>query len=237
MQAPSAGVSFRRRLGVPSDAFVSLYMFDVHSTLTRKNPQAAVAAFLRFARHNRHAHLILKVNRLRNASPEALRWLPRHPRIHLIGEPLSPGELTDLYRSADCYLSLHRSEGFGRTLVEALQHGLDLICTDFSGPRDFVNQDNALLVRWDRRDVAPGDYPHAERSWWAEPSVDHAAERLTQAFEKRRRGLTNTSGQVTGAAFTPQAMAQRYRPILQAVQSQLIAQPPLPHSSRTVVRT
>lgn len=237
MQAPSAGVRFRDRLGIPPGAFVSLYMFDVHSTLNRKNPQGAVSAFVQFAQRNRDAHLILKVNRLRNAAPHALSWLHHHPRIHLLSEPLSPGELSDLYRSADCYLSLHRSEGFGRTLVEALQHGLHLVCTDFSGPRDFLNADNALLVQWNQRAVAPGEYPHAERSWWAEPSVAHAATRLQEAYERHKRGQSNLSGVATGAAFTPEALAQRYRPILQAIQMQAAERAPSPSPSRTVVRT
>ena len=237
IQAAPTGVDFRRKLGIPPAAFVSLFLFDVHSTLQRKNPQAAVQAFLRFADQHPQAHLILKVNRLHNAQPGALDWLPRHPRIHLLTDTLAPGELTDLYRSADCYLSLHRSEGFGRTLVEALQNGLELVCTDFSGPQDFVNETNALLVNWKRQTVEPGDYPHAETSWWAQPSVKHAAQRLHEASLRRARGSTNAAGQATGAAFLPQALAERYRPILQAIQTQAGATSPPRQPSHSVVLT
>jgi glycosyltransferase involved in cell wall biosynthesis len=142
VQHPPTGRKFRKELQVPAKAFVCLFMFDLHSTLTRKNPQAVLRVYLKFAEDHPTAYLFLKVSRWQNMGPDALAWVPRHPRIKIIQDTLSPGELTDLYNSANCYLSLHRSEGFGRTLVEALQNGLHVVSTDFSGPKDYLTPDN-----------------------------------------------------------------------------------------------
>jgi glycosyltransferase involved in cell wall biosynthesis len=221
LQAPGQGVNFRKQLGIAPEAFVSLYLFDVHSTLQRKNPQAAVQAFLRFARHQRKAHLVLKVNRLDPQDTQALHWIPRHPRIHVLAQALTPAQLTDLYQSADCYLSMHRSEGFGRTLVEAMQNGLELVCSDFSGPGDFLTADNAHLLGWSRLEVKAGDYPHTPGSWWADPSVEDAVRALRGAYQRRQHG-PNRAGQNTALTFSPAHLAAKYFAVLKAIQTEAI---------------
>lgn len=204
--------NFRKELRIPPRAFVSLFMFDMHSTVNRKNPQGAVQAFLDFAGTKKNVYLILKLNRWESTPKEKLAWLPTDPRVKLVTETLDGNELASLYRAANCYLSLHRSEGFGRTLVEAMQQGLTLITTDFSGPVDFVNRENSLLIDWTKREVGPDDYPNAEASWWAEPSIEDAARKLGEAYRDRER-FTEAAKQ-TGRGFTVEGLANRYRPVL-----------------------
>jgi len=215
VQHAPTGMNFRKKLEIPHDAFVSLYMFDLHSTMKRKNPQAVIRVFLEYAKKLPHAYLILKVNRWQNMGPNAFNWLPKHPRIKLVKETLSPGELSDLYRSANCYLTLHRSEGFGRTLVEAMQHGLHVVSTDFSGPADFLNKENSLLVDWTRRDLQLNDYLNFTKSWWAEPNEVTALKQLEAAFELSCKG-PNLSAIKTGKEFRFEALAKRYQRILAA---------------------
>lgn len=205
--------NFRKELGIPAKAFVSLYMFDLHSTVNRKNPQGAVQAFLDFAGARKDVFLILKLNRWESTPKEKLAWLPTDPRIKIITETLDGAELAALYKSANCYLSLHRAEGFGRTLVEAMQQGLTLITTDFSGPADFVNETNSLLVDWKRRDMGPDDYPNADPSWWAEPSIEDAARKLEEACSGKRNRFSKAA-KATGEQFTVEALAERYEPVL-----------------------
>ncbi len=211
--AKPAKRNFRKELGIPAKAFISLYMFDLHSTVNRKNPQAAVQAFLDFAGSKKDVYLILKLNRWESTPKEKLAWLPTDPRVKIITETLDGAELASLYKSVNCYLSLHRSEGFGRTLVEAMQQGLTLITTDFSGPADFVNETNSLLVDWTRRDMGPDDYPNADPSWWAEPSVEDAARKLEEAYRGKRDRFT-VAAKETGGRFTVEALANRYEPVL-----------------------
>jgi hypothetical protein len=218
VQHPGSGRDFRAELQIPKDgpstAFVCLFMFDLHSTMARKNPEAVVRVFVELAKNNPSAYLILKVSRWQNMGRNALAWIPKHPQIKVIKETLKPAELSDLYQAANCYVSLHRSEGFGRTLVEALQHGLHVVSTNFSGPKDFLNDQNALLVDWTRSSVNPGDYPHLKTpSWWASPNENNALQQLRTAQHRAAQGK-NIQGQLDGKAFMHESLADKYAPIL-----------------------
>jgi glycosyltransferase involved in cell wall biosynthesis len=207
--------NFRKELGITKTAFVVLFMLDLHSTVARKNPEAVIRVFQAFAKDNKSARLILKISRWQNLSKKALSWIPEDPRIKVIKNTLKPAELTDLYLSANCYLSLHRSEGFGRTLVEALQNGLYVVSTDFSGPQDFLSKDNALLIPWTRVDIAADTYPHQSMpSWWAQPSELAAVSQVKLAKTLSESGR-NIQGISDGKRFGYEALASRYQPILQ----------------------
>jgi glycosyltransferase involved in cell wall biosynthesis len=190
-------------------------MFDMHSTINRKNPQAVVKAFLEFSKNIKDTYLILKINRWENRDQGELAWLPKHPQIKLVTETLMPGHLVDLYRAANCYLSLHRSEGFGRTLVEALQNNLALITSNYSGPADFIHEGNAYLVRYQPRKLLAGEYPHSKGSTWSEPSVTDAATHLQYLYQ---HGCQEKSAQavLTGKSFETAALAKRYEPIIKS---------------------
>lgn len=220
MTAARRGRDFRRELGLPADAFVALNLYDIRSTNQRKNPQGTVQAFMTFAERHRDCYLILKINRWQQVDRELLAWLPKHPRLRIVTETLDQPGLSDLYSAANLYISLHRSEGFGRTLVEAMQHGLDLVCTDYSGPADYLNTDNAYLVDWASRSVASGDYPYTTGSTWAEPSFISAVARLEEAYAHRADPQRKHS-RITGAQFTVAGLAEKYRQILKTYQTAL----------------
>jgi glycosyltransferase involved in cell wall biosynthesis len=215
----SNAIDFRQALDIPKEAFVSLFMFDMRSTLNRKNPQATVEAFSHFAKGKKDAYLILKINRWQRDVHESLQWLPKSENIKIVKETLSPAQLTDLYGISNCYISLHRSEGFGRTLVEALQHGLWLISSNYSGPADYLTDQNAHLVSWEAKTVHKGDYPHNTHSTWADPSVAETVAQLEKLYAQHQQNLgkqpqRNQAGIETGKQFTLQALAEKYRPIL-----------------------
>lgn len=213
-QAPS-GKNFRVENFIPDDAFVVLFMFDLHSTMKRKNPEAILRVFSEFTQKYPDSYLLLKVNRWQNMGPNALSWIPNHPRIKLLKESLDSNQLTDLYRSSDCYLSLHRSEGFGRTLVEALQNGLHVVCTDYSGPKDFLTNKNSFLVDWNLIDVQPQDYPYLkQKSVWADPSELSALNQLIKVYRERESNGINVQGIKDGDNFKFEYLAQKYKSIL-----------------------
>ncbi len=213
MSAPRSGRDMRRELDIPETAFVALYMFDVRSTLTRKNPQATIQAFSQFAENKADAYLILKINRWQQVDQRLFNWIPIHPQVRIITETMSNGELSDLYQASNVYLSLHRSEGFGRTLVEAMQHGLEVISTNYSGPEDYLEPAYARLVDWQKQRVEKGDYPYTTGSSWADPSVDSAVEQLNAVYyqiDKQRSDLSREAGN----RFTVENLAEKYRPVL-----------------------
>jgi glycosyltransferase involved in cell wall biosynthesis len=214
VQHPYADADFRELLQIPTDAFVVLFIFDARSTMQRKNPQATVRVFQEFAKSHPEAYLILKISRWKNQRDGDLSWIPKVPNIKVIQQTLTPHELASLYRASDCYLSLHRSEGFGRTLVEALQQGLHMVTTDFSGPKDFLSNENSLLVDWSKITARAGDYPMLSNdSWWCEPDERHALSQLEKA-RIRVKTSRNLVGIEDGNKFSFESLASKYRPII-----------------------
>lgn len=178
----------RRLLGLPARQFLFLYIFDFNSYLARKNPFAAIKAFKQaFGSHDQGVGLVLKTMNSNPANKEWKRFVrecAQDGRITLLDKTLDRGEVLGLVQACDAYVSLHRSEGFGRTLAEAMLFGKPVVGTDFSGNVDFLTPETGFPVRWKRRKVRPGEYPFvsaADAAWWAEPDTADAARQLLAA--------------------------------------------------------
>jgi hypothetical protein len=176
---PAPGVLLpRRHFGIRESAFVLLNFFDLTSYATRKNPEAVTALFdqIRAAHPFRDIQLVLKA---KSGEQGAEAWAEgfgrAHARVHMITQPLDTEGVRGLISACDCFVSLHRSEGFGRGLGEAMALGRLALGTGWSGNMDFMTAENALVVRHDMRRLQEGDYPHWQDQSWAEPDVDHAA--------------------------------------------------------------
>ena len=194
--------------GLSGEAVLFGYGFDLNSTAIRKNPMAALETFqlafplphlpATFGREcnnhplSEHVSLLIKTFPPQGFSAE-WHWLQARAaedsRIVLIAESLPREELLALYGCCDVFLSLHRSEGFGRGIAEALQLGVDVIATDFGGNTDFCSGPLAHAVRWRLAPIPRGAYPCADGHSWAEPDLEHAAE-LMQQVAARRMGMT-----------------------------------------------
>jgi len=176
-----AGRYARRDLGLPERPYLFLFAFDFTSYVARKNPQAVLQAFRRAfgPGGSDEAGLVIKLNgtHLRRAEAEAFRASPEldDPRIHVIDEVLDGGRMRGLMEVCDCFVSLHRSEGFGRGLAEAMMLGKPVIATAYSGNMDFTNPTNACLVEYSLVPVGPWEYPHPQGQIWADPDVEQAA--------------------------------------------------------------
>lgn len=194
--AARAGSAARGRalLGADERSFVFLFIFDVHSHLARKNPQAVVAAFRRAFPHERHVRLVLKsVNAAADADGyAALRAAADDPRIALHDGYWSARDMDDLVAACDAYVSLHRSEGTGLTIAEAMAAGKPVLATDWSGNTDFADASNSYPVAYALRAVARTVGPYRAGETWAEPDVEHAAalmrEVVTDPVTAARRG-------------------------------------------------
>jgi glycosyltransferase involved in cell wall biosynthesis len=169
----------RQHFGLPGRAFVFLYTFDFLSFLERKNPFAAIRAFkLAFPDRRAESCLVLKVINGKDESPlwaSMIQLIDGDPRIVVINRTLNRSELLALFETSDCFLSLHRSEGFGRGPAEAMYLGKPVIVTNYSGNTDFTLADNSCLVDFKLIPVEKGQYPCYQGQQWADADVQHAA--------------------------------------------------------------
>jgi hypothetical protein len=173
------------RLGVP-EGFLFLFVFDYLSTIQRKNPVGLIEAFKRAFAPGEGPRLLIKTinGPLRPLAEEEVLWAA-HERsdIHLVDRSLSGAELAGLMAACDCYVSLHRSEGFGLTLAEAMSIGKPAIGTGYSGNVDFMNAENSYLVDYTITRVGPECEIYPPEGEWAQPSVEHAAELMRHVYE------------------------------------------------------
>jgi glycosyltransferase involved in cell wall biosynthesis len=102
---------------------------------------------------------------------------------------LTDDEMKNLVRCCDCYVSLHRSEGFGRGPAEAMVLGKPVIATRWSGNLDFMNDNNSILVDCALTPVAPEAYPYWQGQHWAEPDVEQAAASMVDLLDEPEKGL------------------------------------------------
>jgi 2-polyprenyl-3-methyl-5-hydroxy-6-metoxy-1,4-benzoquinol methylase/glycosyltransferase involved in cell wall biosynthesis len=183
----SVGRGDRSTLGLSAESFVFLFMFDFHSFIARKNPLGLIDAFRMAFSDKDDVWLILKsAHSGTNAADfEAVKAAAMGQKIKLIDAVLSEGETTALLSTCDCYVSLHRSEGFGLPIAEAMSLGKPVIVTAYSGNMDFTTPSNSLLVK-NRLVELDRDYgPYKKGSVWADPSLDHAADLMRYAYEHR----------------------------------------------------
>ena len=208
----------RTRFQIPENSFVFLFMFDFDSHVARKNPEAVIAAFkLAFpVSSNIPATLVIKSI---NSERHEKEWsclknkMDGDSRILQIHEVLPHSENTALMQCCDCYVSLHRSEGFGLTLAESMLMGKPVITTGYSGNMDFTNPETALLVDYKLVQVQPGDYPFSRGEMWAEPNVQQACEYMRELVEDSTfaRPLAQKGVELIRNSFNTTAMGKRYK--------------------------
>jgi glycosyltransferase involved in cell wall biosynthesis/SAM-dependent methyltransferase len=175
----------RATLGLP-EGCVFLFSFDYESVFERKNPLAVIEAFTAAFEPGSGAALVIKsINHEHDAaSHERLRIAAsRHPDVQLIDRYVSREERDALTAACDCYVSLHRSEGFGFTVAEAMALGRPVIATAYSGTMDFTTPENAYLVDYELVAIGPDAPPYPAHGEWARPDVDHAARLMRDVFD------------------------------------------------------
>ena len=182
--APAQATS-RSELGLP-DEFLFLFTFDFFSVLERKNPLGLVEAFKRAFAPGAGPKLVLKsING--DKTEGALRRLEEataaHPDILVVDRYVTAAEKDAMAASCDCYVSLHRSEGFGLTLAEAMVFEKPVIATGYSGNLEFMHEENSYLVPYRLTTVPESCEPYPVGVEWAEPDLDEAARLMRHVFE------------------------------------------------------
>jgi glycosyltransferase involved in cell wall biosynthesis len=177
----------RPKFGLPGDKTVFVCIVEPTSDPIRKNPFAVVEAFRRAFSQDDSAHLVVKVNNVQadRESSGLLRQLRREvaslgPRATLIEQVLPYGDVLQLYSSCDVFVSLHRAEGLGLGLMEAMALGKPVIATGWSGNMTFMNHLNSCIVGF-RLIPVGGSLKVYSRAFlkqevhWAEPDLEEAA--------------------------------------------------------------
>ncbi len=176
----------RADVGLP-DAPVLLFSFDYLSTAERKNPLGVLEAFRRAFAPGEGPVLALKsINAdLRPAEAERLRLAAGAAADVLLLEGyLDAAERDALVALSDCYVSLHRSEGLGLTMAEAMAWGKPVVATAYSGNVDFMTDENSFLVPWEPTAIPAGADPYPAGGTWAEPDLDAAAAALRTVIDR-----------------------------------------------------
>jgi glycosyltransferase involved in cell wall biosynthesis len=221
MSAPQTATPSRTAarglLGLRDTTFVAINSFSLASSLTRKNPIGAMEAFSLAFPPDSDAVLLVRALE-QDRYPGAWRILKDAaqsfgPRVRLMTDPGDRATLETLYAAADCYLSLHRSEGFGLNLAEAMASGAPVIATDYSGNLDFMDASSAALTPAKIipavDDVGAYSVPEAH---WAEPDLTAAAAHLTRlANDPEARARLGTAGRARVASLTGGAAARILR--------------------------
>ena len=175
----------RSHFGFKDNEFIFLFIFDFFSHFERKNPLAVMKAFRQAFPVSGNAKLVIKCS---NSSydPPALNRLKKAARglnIDIIDRYLYRDEVNALISSCDSYVSLHRSEGFGLTMAEAMYLGKPVIATGFSGNTDFMNMNNSYLVKYRLVPIEKDVGPYKKGCLWAEPDIKHAAELMRYVYQ------------------------------------------------------
>ena len=106
---------------------------------------------------------------------EALQEAAAGANVRILDQVLSRADIDALLELSDCYVSLHRSEGFGLTIAEAMSLAKPVIATAYSGNMDFMTLSNSFPVNY-RLTAIERDYGPYRQGWpWADPDLEHAA--------------------------------------------------------------
>jgi glycosyltransferase involved in cell wall biosynthesis len=203
----------RSYFGIPESAFTFLTMFDTRSIAERKNPYGAVKAFKQaFAGNNKEVCLILKVNNAEEVKLDSLlEEIKSHPNILIMETPHSRLEINALLSLIDCFVSLHRSEGFGLAPAEAMCLGKATIITNWSGSIDYMTADNCKAIDFEliRIEKTLGPYKAGQR--WAEPDLEQAAAAMRElaADPELTAKLGNNARETIRQFFSPTAVGKK----------------------------
>jgi glycosyltransferase involved in cell wall biosynthesis len=211
--------------GLPIDEYTFLFAFDCLSSIERKNPLAAINAFRQAFSNTDKVRLVLKcVNGER--TPEEVQVIQDacgDARITLMNRHLDRDQMLGLMNACDCYVSLHRSEGFGLTLAESMAMGKPVIATGWSGNVDFMTDSNSYPTKYHLDTLLEDSGPWQKGNTWARADIDDAARLMREVYENQARARAKgEQAQVDIAkSYSLQAVARLISDRLSQIKSSL----------------
>lgn len=215
---------FRGKFRLPTEKFLFLFLYDLNSYSARKNPEAAIAAFRQSGLAGHGAALVIKVHNVQGNEADFARLQREVATLDgtvLITQTLTRREVYELESACDCFVSLHRAEGFGFAVAECMYLGKPVISTDWSATAEFVDGSNGCPVRYRLVELDRNHGPYAKGQHWAEAETDHASEHMRRLFGDRDhcRRLGEAAKRTIEEKFSPAAIGGRYRARLESIAS------------------
>tara|TARA_B000000460_G_C21538428_1_gene404548 strand:- start:7671 stop:8759 length:1089 start_codon:yes stop_codon:yes gene_type:complete len=207
----------RKYFGLRDSAHIILGFFDESSYFTRKNPYALLELLEQLEQQipEEDFQIVIKTKNVDSISSFKAK---AHTKLKTISGNLSYDEITSLISCSDTFVSLHRAEGLGRGGAEALLLGKNAVVTNYSGVTEYTDHPLVHPVNYELVDCKEGDYPFCAGQVWAEPSVEHAAELITNII------LTEKNSEITEAypdSITKLGVGNRVIEALTIIQSKL----------------
>jgi glycosyltransferase involved in cell wall biosynthesis len=206
----------RGELHLDEQAFIFLHMSDALSVPQRKNPSGVIQAFLKAFGDNpgHNVRLIIKLSNLDKQpqlAEEVYAALERDKRIQLIDGYLDRNTLNNLMNACDCYVSLHRAEGFGLPIAEAMYLGKPVIATNWSGNVDFMNEDNSFPVGYQLIELSEDIGPYHKGQVWAEPDLLDAAQKMYEIYEspEKTAEISKEAKRTICTHYSPESTARQ----------------------------
>ena len=204
----------REHFGLPRDAFVFGYIFDVSSYFERKNPLCLVEAFKREFGASSDVLLCLKYfnTRYDEHNVRVLEEAVAGARnIRLFPTLMDDNEIVSLQNSFDCLVSPHRGEGFGYNLAESMYLGKPVIATRYASNLDFMRDDNSYLIDCNLAPIPLTMGPYLRGHLWADPSIDHLCHLMRTVFEdtEGRKEKGRRAAEEIGRNYSAQAAGKK----------------------------
>jgi glycosyltransferase involved in cell wall biosynthesis len=181
----------RNKYGIEADDFVFFFNFDFQSVYERKNPEAILQALDSAFTVEDQVTLVMKTIHAEHRSKSfsqfqtILKTMKLRQKVLLINTSLERNEMMSLVNAVDCYVSLHRSEGVGIGMMEAMSMGKPVIATAFGGNLDFMNNENSLLVNYTLIPLEEDALPYKKGWLWANPDIEQAAGYMKKLYDDR----------------------------------------------------
>lgn len=216
----------RADLGLPEHRHIFLYVFDTLSSIARKNPMALVKAYEKaFAPDFSQTHLVIKTKNLDQYKEFSKELSDGVRRVGgtLIDRSISRQEIDALFAHADTYVSLHRSEGYGATMAEAMLAGKPVIATGYSGNMDFMTPENSYPIPYSLVPLDQNVGLYLRGGEWAEPNLDAAAQAMQEVVlhPEKARQKGRLGQQLIAQEYNTDAVAQQILKRLEAIHAHL----------------
>lgn len=203
----------RAAFGLPEEKFLFLMMYDPNSITERKNPIGVIRAFQKaFSKEREDVGLVIKVNTPNKSELQGLKRITdAYKTIYFVTETLEKKQVNRLIACVDAVVSLHRAEGFGLVLAEAMLLGTPTIATNWSSNTEFMNEEVACMVDYSLVELKEEMEPFPKGQHWADANLEQAAGYMKKLVEDRAFGrqMAEKAQQLIQKNFSVKQAAKR----------------------------